>query len=322
MVKHILSVAPMLDCTDRHFRHLIRLISRQILLYTEMLTTNELFSSVGALHLTVQHLEPPIALQLGGSDPSALAQCAKMASDAGFSEVNLNVGCPSSRVQQGGIGACLMRQPLLVAECIAAMRQVTAIPVTTKCRLGVDHDDSYEQLCYFVEQVASAGCEKFIIHARKAWLQGLSPKQNRTIPPLDYAKVYQLKKDFDHLEIIINGGIQTLEQVDQHLALTDGVMMGRAIYNNPLLLAEVDSLYYGQHSVSPDPASLMDEYMDYIEEQLAQGVRLSILARHVLNVFQGRPRAKLWRRLISTNSHRANAGIEVISAALTELRGV
>lgn len=320
MHSNLLSVAPMLDCTDRHFRYLIRLISRHILLYTEMLTTNEILAPNGAMHLQLHPIESPIVMQLGGSDPAALAHCAILAEQAGFNEINLNVGCPSSRVQRGGIGACLMRQPKLVADCIAAMKAVVTIPVTVKCRLGVDYDDSYEQLAHFVRLVAEAGCGTFSIHARKAWLTGLNPKQNRTIPPLDYNKVYRIKQDFPHLEIILNGGVVDLIQVDEHLKTVDGVMIGRAIYNNPMLLKDVDHKYYGQQQIEKDPKTIVSEFMDYVDQQLQLGTRLSVMTKHLLTLFQGVPGAKHWRRFLSCNSSKPNAGSSIILQALQELQ--
>lgn len=320
MQKHLLSVAPMLDCTDRHFRFLLRLISRQVLLYTEMLTTNEILAPNGNQHLELNSVESPIAIQLGGSEPGDLVQCARRAEQAGFNEVNLNVGCPSSRVQRGGIGACLMRQPELVADCVDAMANAVAVPVTVKCRLGVDDDDSYEQLLHFVSTVAAAGCSRFIIHARKAWLQGLSPKQNRTVPPLQYDKVYRIKQDLPDLEIIINGGISDLIQANQHLQIVDGVMIGRSVYNNPMLLAEVDNLYYAQERQPISVEEVVLRYIDYVEQQLAKGARLTIMTRHLLNIFQGRPRSKLWRRYLSCNSNKQHEGSSIIYAALEEMR--
>ncbi len=319
MQKHLLSVAPMLDCTDRHFRFLLRLISRQVLLYTEMLTINEILAPNGHQHLELNPIESPIAIQLGGSEPDKLVQCAKLAEQAGFDQVNLNVGCPSSRVQRGGIGACLMRQPDLVADCVQAMANAVAVPVTVKCRLGVDDDDSYEQLQHFVTTIAAAGCSRFIIHARKAWLKGLSPKQNRTVPPLQYDKVYQIKQDFPDLEITINGGITDLEQANQHLHHVDGVMIGRSVYNNPMLLAEVDNLYYGAKRQPITPKEVVLQYIDYVEQQLAIGNRLTIITRHLLNMFQGMPGSKLWRRYLSCNSNKQHEGSDVIYAALKQM---
>jgi tRNA-dihydrouridine synthase A len=287
MSRNLISVAPMIDCTDRHFRYLIRLISRKTLLYTEMLTIKDILAAADKNILQLNPVEPPIAIQLGGSDPAALAQCAKLARGEGYTEINLNVGCPSHRVQSGGIGACLMLKPELVAECVMAMQSQVSLPITVKCRLGVDQDDSYEQLVHFVDQISNAGCKKFIIHARKAWLQGLSPKQNRTIPPLEYEKVYRLKQDFPHLTIVINGGIHNLTQVDEHLTKADGVMIGRAIYDNPLLLTAVDAQYYGQTQNEINPESVALQYIHYIEQELGKGTKLSAMTRHILSLFQG-----------------------------------
>lgn len=319
MHKHLLSVAPMIDCTDRHFRYLIRLISRKVLLYTEMVGINAILANLERDPLWLDPIEHPVALQLGGSDPKGLAECARLAEIAGFAEVNLNVGCPSSRVQSGGIGACLMRQPRLVADCINAMQSQVALPVTVKCRLGVDHDDSYEQLVNFVSTVTEGGCNKFIIHARKAWLKGLSPKQNRTIPPLEYEKVYRLKQDFPSLEIIINGGIKEFAEVDSHLEKTNGVMIGRAVYDNPLLLAKVDQQYYGESVNLVTPKIIINQYCDYMEQQLSAGVKLSVMARHLLGLFQGMPGAKNWRRFLSCHVNQKGADVTVIHEALLQM---
>lgn len=309
----------MIDCTDRHFRYLIRLISRKVLLYTEMVGINAILANLERDPLRLDPIEHPVALQLGGSDPKGLAECARLAEIAGFAEVNLNVGCPSSRVQSGGIGACLMRQPSLVADCIYAMKSQVVLPVTVKCRLGVDHDDSYEQLVNFVSTVNKGGCNKFIIHARKAWLNGLSPKQNRTIPPLEYEKVYRLKQDFPSLEIIINGGIKEFAEVDAHLEKTDGVMIGRAVYDNPWLLARVDHDYYGEPDNTITPQTVISRYSHYIEQQLTSGIRLNVMTRHLLGMFQGTPGAKNWRRYLSVQSTQKGSGVEVIQKALVAL---
>lgn len=309
-----LSVAPMMDCTDRHDRFLLRLISKQILLYTEMITTGALLHGDSAKFLAYDEAEHPIALQLGGSEPDEMGRCARMAQDAGYDEVNMNVGCPSDRVKSGRFGACLMAEPQRVADCVAAMTAAANIPVTVKTRIGIDHQDSYEELHAFVEQVA-VGCDVFTIHARKAWLNGLSPKQNREIPPLCYGQVYRLKQDFPHLHISVNGGIHTLDEIDQHLACVDGVMIGREAYKNPYFLSEVDTRYFNSPQAARSREAILEDYLIYIEQQLAQGVYLKHMARHVLGLFQGVPGAKSWRRAISENVYRPDAGCEVIRTA-------
>ena len=255
-------------------------------------------------------------MQLGGSDPQELALCAKMGADYGYDEINLNVGCPSDRVQSGRFGACLMAEPALVAEGVAAMRAAVTVPVTVKTRIGIDERDSYEELCQFVSTVASAGCDTFIIHARKAWLQGLSPKQNREVPPLRYDLAYQLKRDFPRLSIIINGGILSLESATQHLPQVDGVMLGRAAIHDTYVAAHVDRLLFGDEHPVPSRAELALGYIPYIEQQLALGFRLSIMTRHLLSLFHGQPGARAWRRYLSENAPRPGAGSEVVRAAV------
>lgn len=310
------SIAPMLDWTDRHCRYFHRLLSGQALLYTEMVTTGAIIHGKGD-YLAYSDQEHPVALQLGGSDPAALAQCAKLAEARGYDEINLNVGCPSDRVQNGMFGACLMAQSTLVADCIKAMRDVVSIPVTVKTRIGIDEQDSYEFLCDFVQTVAERGnCEVFTIHARKAWLSGLSPKENREIPPLDYPRVYQLKCDFPHLTIAINGGIKTLEEAKQHLQHLDGVMIGREAYQNPGMLAQVDrELFDGQAAV-PDSVDIVRALYPYIEAELSKGTYLGHITRHILGIFQGIPGARQWRRHLSENAHKAGADVTVVEQAL------
>ncbi|MDC9725084.1 MAG: tRNA dihydrouridine(20/20a) synthase DusA [Gammaproteobacteria bacterium] len=313
---HRLSVAPMLDWTNRDFRYFLRLISKHCLLYTEMVTTGAIIHGQRERFLGHDVSEHPLALQLGGSDPEALAKCAKLAEDAGYSEINLNVGCPSDRVQSGSFGACLMAEPKLVAEGVAAMQAEVDIPVTVKTRLGIDKLDSYDFLVDFITQVADAGCDIFILHARKAWLQGLSPKENRDVPPLDYNRVYQIKKDFPHLHIDINGGIQSLEQAQQHLNHIDGVMMGRAIYNDPYLLADVDKTLFGaQHKVL-SRHDIIRAMLPYIEQRMTEGRPVKSITRHLLGLFQGMKGAKAWRRHLSENAHLKGAGLEVVEQAL------
>jgi len=312
---HRLCVAPMIDWTDRHCRYFLRLISKHALLYTEMITTGALIHGDQKRYLKYDSAEHPVAIQLGGSDPIDLTTCSKMSEDEGYDEINLNVGCPSDRVQSGSFGACLMAEPQIVAECIASMQDAVDIPVTVKHRIGIDHDDSYEQLTTFVNTVAQAGCKTFIVHARKAWLEGLSPKENRNIPPLKYHIVHQLKQDHPELEIIINGGINDLDEAQAHMNHVDGVMMGRAIYHNPWLLAEVDSRFYQSTSLVSSPHEALQSFYPYIEKELSEGTQLKHISRHLLGLFQGRSGAKAWRRYISEHAHLEGAGIDVIKEA-------
>ncbi|WYB25201.1 tRNA dihydrouridine(20/20a) synthase DusA [Gallaecimonas sp. GXIMD1310] len=305
----------MLDWTDRHYRVFARQLSRHALLYTEMVTTGAIIHGKGD-YLAFSTEEQPLALQLGGSDPAQMAHCAKLAEERGFDEVNINVGCPSDRVQNGRFGACLMVEPTLVADCVKAMKDVVSIPVTVKTRIGIDEQDSYAFLCDFVTEVSAAGCDTFIVHARKAWLSGLSPKENREIPPLDYPRVYQLKKDFSHLHIGINGGIKTLEQMQQHLQQLDSVMVGREAYQNPYLLADVDAALYGSVLHQPSRRAVVEAMLPYIERELAAGARLNHITRHMLGLFNGQTGGRRWRRYLSENAHKTGAGIEVVLAAL------
>lgn len=316
MPSHRLCVAPMMDWTDRHCRYFHRLISHHALLYTEMVTAGALIHGDHSRFLQFNPEEHPLAFQLGGSNPRELAICAKMVEDFGYDEVNLNVGCPSDRVQNGRFGACLMLEPNLVADCIAAMCAVVSIPVTVKSRIGVDDRDSYEELVNFVDKVANAGCKTFIVHARKALLKGLSPKQNREVPPLKYDVVYQLKTDFPHLEIIINGGITCLEQAENLLQHLDGVMIGREAYQNPYLLAEVDKRIFNSQGPIKSRHEIMALLMLYIEEQLRNGVRLNSITRHVLGLFHGEPGARAWRRHLSEKATAANADINRVRDAI------
>ncbi|WP_081035211.1 tRNA dihydrouridine(20/20a) synthase DusA [Vibrio fluvialis] len=314
-----LSVAPMLDWTDRHCRYFHRLLSSQTLLYTEMVTTGAIIHGKGDF-LAYNEEEHPVALQLGGSNPADLARCAKLAQERGYDEINLNVGCPSDRVQNGRFGACLMAEPDLVAQCVAAMKEVVDIPVTVKTRIGIDDQDSYEFLTNFVTLVSEkGGCEQFTIHARKAWLSGLSPKENREIPPLDYPRAYQLKQDFPHLTIAVNGGVKTLAEAKEHLQHLDGVMIGREAYQSPYLLAEVDQQIFGLDTPVKKRSQLVQEMYPYIEQQLAQGSYLGHITRHMLGMFQNMPGARQWRRHISENAHKAGAGIEVVEQALAKI---
>jgi tRNA-dihydrouridine synthase A len=311
-----LSVAPMLDWTDRDFRYLLRLISKHTLLYTEMVTTGALIHGNRDRFLAHDALEYPLALQLGGSDPTDLASCAKMGEQAGYSEINLNVGCPSDRVQSGSFGACLMADPKLVAECVAAMKEAVDIPVTVKTRLGIDDHETYQFLTDFIEPVAEAGCEIFILHARNAWLKGLSPKENRDVPPLKYDFVYQAKQDYPELHIDINGGIHNLTDAKQHLDKVDGVMMGRAIYNDPYLLAEADKVMFGDDHPVPTRHQVIEQMLPYIEQRMTEGRPVKSITRHMLGLFQGQQGARAWRRHISENAHAKGAGIEVLVDAL------
>ncbi len=310
------SVAPMLDWTDRHCRYFHRLLSKQALLYTEMVTTGAIIHGKGD-YLAYCEEEHPLALQLGGSDPAALAHCAQLAQQRGYDEVNLNVGCPSDRVQNGRFGACLMGEAQLVADCVKAMRDAVSIPITVKTRIGIDDQDSYAFLCDFISTVAEqGGCDTFIVHARKAWLSGLSPKENREIPPLDYPRVYQLKKDFPHLTIAINGGVKSIEEAKNHLAHLDGVMVGREAYQNPGILAQVDCELFASSAMQPDSIAVIRALYPYIERELTAGTYLGHITRHILGLFQGIPGARQWRRHLSENAHKPGAGIEVVEQAL------
>ncbi|MGZ0076198.1 tRNA dihydrouridine(20/20a) synthase DusA [Methylomonas sp. ZR1] len=310
------SVAPMLDWTDRHCRYFHRTLSHHALLYTEMVTTGAILHGNRDRHLQFSSEEHPLALQLGGSNPADLAECAKIAADYGYDEINLNVGCPSDRVQNGRFGACLMAEPELVAECVAAMREAVLMPVTVKSRIGIDDRDSYAELTHFISTVAAAGCETFIVHARKAWLSGLSPKQNRDVPPLRYDVVLQLKHDFPMLNIVINGGIESLDSSLHLLEQLDGVMLGREVYHNPYLLAEVDRrLFNDEHSI-PSRQETVLALLPYIEQQLQQGVRLHCITRHMLGLFHGVDGARAWRRHLSENATRFGAGSQVVLDAL------
>jgi len=306
----------MLDWTDRHCRFFHRLISQHVLLYTEMVTTGALIHGDHHRFLQFNATENPLAFQLGGSNPHELAICARMAEDYGYAEVNLNVGCPSDRVQNGRFGACLMVEPELVAECVAAMSGAVAIPVTIKSRIGIDERDSYQELAHFITTVANTGCRTFIVHARKAWLSGLSPKENREVPPLRYDLVYQLKKDFSQLEIIVNGGITSLDQAEEILKNVDGVMMGREAYHNPYLLADVDRRFFGAVSEPLTRHEIVAKLIPYIKEQLTREVRLNSVSRHILGLFHGEPGARGWRRTISENVCKSGADENVILEAL------
>mgnify|MGYP001039415418 CR=1 FL=1 len=310
-----LSVAPMLDWTSRHCRYFLRLISRHVLLYTEMVTTGALLHGNRERHLGFDPAEHPVALQLGGSDPREMSACARMGADWGYDEINMNVGCPSDRVQNGRFGACLMAEPALVAECVAAMKAVTGVPVTVKTRLGIDDRDSYEELCAFTATMVDAGADALIVHARKAWLKGLSPKENREVPPLRHDWVSRLKSDFPGMPMVINGGILSLEQALGFLDRLDGVMIGRGIYQNPWLLATADRDIFGDPRPLPDRHQVLEAFIPYVKRELAAGVPLSAMTRHILDLFQGQPGARRWRRTLSENVHRPGADAELLRQA-------
>ncbi|TVT78880.1 tRNA dihydrouridine(20/20a) synthase DusA [Acinetobacter colistiniresistens] len=302
-----ISVAPMMDWTTKDYRFFARLFNPNVVLYTEMVTTGAIIYGGANRHLDFNQQEQPIVLQLGGSNPQELATCTKMAEDWGYNEVNLNVGCPSDRVQNNKIGACLMAEPNLVAECIHSMQKAVSIPVTVKHRIGIDDMHSYEEMLHFVDTVAATGCTHFIVHARIAILQGLSPKENREVPPLRYEDVYRLKQERPHLTIEINGGIKTFEETQQHLQHVDGVMIGREAYHNPYLLAEMGQLWNLQ---APDRFEIMQQMMPYIQQRVAEGAPLSIITRHILGLFQNLPGARKWRQALSGGNAKTIADIE------------
>ena len=304
----------MMDWTDSPCRVLHRCLTKQALLYTEMVTADAVLHGDRVRLLGFDASEHPLALQLGGSDPAKLAQASRIAADFGYDEVNLNVGCPSDRVQSGRFGACLMREPALVADCVAAMRAAVSIPVTVKCRIGVDEQDPEESLRALIDTCVKAGVTIFAVHARKAWLEGLSPKENRDVPPLDYALVYRVKQERPNLTILVNGGIETLEQAQEHLRHVDGVMLGRAAYHNPMLLAQVDARFFGAEAVDLDVA--VARYCGHVERELAKGARLHTLIKPMLGLYNGRPGARLFRRHLSENAPRHDAGISVLRDAL------
>lgn len=312
-----ISVAPMMDWTTRDYRYFARLFNPHVWLYSEMVTTGAIIYGDKARHLDFNASEQPLVLQLGGSNPKDLAQCSQIAQDWGYAEVNLNVGCPSDRVQNNKIGACLMAEPELVAECIAAMQHAIDIPVTVKHRIGIDDMQSYEQMLHFVDTVAQTGCNHFIVHARIALLKGLSPKENRDIPPLRYDDVYRLKQDRPHLFIEINGGIQTLQQTQEQLQRMDGVMIGRAAYHDPYILAQYMTLW---QQTPPDRFEIMQQFLPYIEQRLSEGAPLGIITRHILGLFQHLPGARKWRQALSggtaKNVNDVKQAIDAIQAAI------
>lgn len=313
---HRFSVAPMMAWTDKHCRAFHRLLSRRALLYTEMVTTGALIHGDVARHLDFGDSEHPVAIQLGGSDPAELAHCAKLAERWGYDEVNLNVGCPSDRVQRGKIGACLMAEPQLVADCVSAMRDAVDIPVTVKCRIGIDRNDAYEPFAEFVDVVSAGGCEVFIVHARKAWLDGLSPKENREVPPLRYDMVYRIKRERPDLTIVINGGIDGIAASQAHLQHVDGVMLGRAAYQRPALLAEVDSVLFGDKTSAPTREAVMRRLQTYAVGQMTNGARLKDIVRPILGLYHGQPGGRQFRRVLSEQAHASDAGVSVLEAAI------
>lgn len=311
----------MIDWTDRHCRFFLRLLSRHMLLYTEMITTGAILYGKRDRYLSFDPCEHPVAIQLGGSNPAELAQCARIAAEYGYDEVNLNVGCPSDRVQSGRFGACLMAEPELVADCVAAMKSAISLPVTVKCRIGIDERDSYEELQHFVQLIAAVGCDRLIVHARKAWLKGLSPKENREIPPLNYETVYRLTRDFPTLPIILNGGLMDLDQAEEAIAKgVDGVMMGRAAYHNPYLLTAVDHRFFNEKLAIPSREDIIAQLIPYIERQYRAGVAVKHITRHVLGLFQGVAGGKRWRRFLSEHAHLVNAEATILSGALAYVR--
>ncbi|MFQ5626968.1 MAG: tRNA dihydrouridine(20/20a) synthase DusA [Methyloligellaceae bacterium] len=313
------SVAPMMDWTDRHCRYFLRLISARALLYTEMVTSAAVIHGKREKLIGFNPAEQPVALQLGGSDHDELARAARIGEKFGYAEINFNVGCPSDRVRSGRFGACLMAEPHLVAECVVAMKDAVDLPVTVKCRTGIDELDSDGELERFVSTVADAGCATFIIHARKAWLEGLSPKQNRDVPELDYARVYRLKQAHPELEVCINGGIATLDEAEAHLARVDGVMLGRAAYHNPFLLAEVDVRIFSEPAIAPTREQVLERYIAYAARELQRGARLHHLTRHVLGLYHGQPGARAFRRYLTEEAARHDAGIGVLKECLARI---
>ena len=310
------SIAPMMEWTDRHCRFFHRLLTRRALIYTEMITTGAVLRGGPGGLLGYDPAEHPVALQLGGSDPERLAECARIAADLGYDEVNLNVGCPSDRVQEGRFGACLMAEPALVGDCVAAMKASVKLPVTVKCRIGIDDQDPEEALDALTGAVVPAGVDALIVHARKAWLDGLSPRENRDVPPLDYDRVYRLKAAHCGLRIVLNGGIVDLDQAATHLGHVDGVMMGRAAYQEPWRLLAVDPRLFGEAAPFASPKAAAEALVPYIERELARGTRLHAITRHVLGLFRGVPGARAFRRHLATEAVKPGAGVATFRAAL------
>ena len=315
-----IAVAPMMDWTDRHCRFFLRLLSPSVRLYTEMITAAALVHGDAEKLLQFDAAEHPVALQLGGSDPQMMADAAVMGAEAGYDEININVGCPSDRVQNGQFGACLMLTPEVVADCYQAMSATVEVPVTVKTRIGIDDHDSYDFLKEFVEASHTAGCTNFVVHARIAILEGLSPKDNRSVPPLDYERVYKLKAEFPQLDIVLNGGITTVDECREHLEFVDGVMIGRQAYQQPWFLTELEQAFGGNDDyVMPQRHDIVLALLPYVERELAQGAELKHITRHLLGLFAGQPGARSWRRYLSENAHRPGAGIEMLHAALEKL---
>jgi tRNA-dihydrouridine synthase A len=315
-VERRFSIAPMMDWTDRHCRFFHRLLTCRALIYTEMVTTGAVLHGDRARLIGFDPLEHPVALQLGGSDPRALAQCARICADFGYDEINLNVGCPSDRVQEGRFGACLMAEPALVGDCVAAMKAAVRVPVTVKCRLGIDQQDPEQALDAMTCAVKAAGVDRLIVHARKAWLEGLSPRQNREVPPLDYARVHRLKAAHPDLEIVLNGGIASVEAAMAHLVHVDGVMMGRAAYQEPWRLLAVDPLVFGAPAPFENPKAAAEALIPYVERQLARGTRLYAIARHLLGLFHAVPGARAFRRHLATEGVKPYADARTLRQAL------
>ncbi len=311
----------MMDWTDRHCRFFHRGLTRHTLLYTEMVTAEAILHGNRTRLLGFDPDEHPVALQLGGSDPLKLAAAARIGADHGYREINLNVGCPSDRVQEGRFGACLMAEPEIVARCVSAMTDAVSIPVTVKCRIGIDDQDTEADFRTFIDTVAAAGCRRFIVHARKAWLNGLSPKENREIPPLDYPRVYRLKAERPDLTIVLNGGIDSLDACSEHLRHVDGVMLGRAAYHEPYILADVDRRFFGVATEPVTRRAALERLIPAIERQIAGGGRLNNITRHVLGLYHGRPRARLFRRILSEDGQRPGAGADILMKAITAAEG-
>jgi tRNA-dihydrouridine synthase A len=318
--QHRFCTAPMMDWTDRHCRAFHRSLTRRARLYTEMVTTGAVLHGDRARLLRFDPSEHPVAVQLGGSDPAALAQAARICAEMGYDEINFNVGCPSDRVQEGRFGACLMAEPVLVGDCVAAMKAAVAVPVTVKCRIGIDDQDPEQALDSLADTVVAAGADALIVHARKAWLQGLSPRENRDVPPLDYDRVHRLKARLPHVPVAINGGIGSIEAAADQLALVDGVMMGRAAYQEPWRLLAVDPLLFGEAAPAASSREAVERFIPYMERELAAGERLYAMVRHMLGLFQGVPGARAYRRHLATDAVKPGAGIDVLMAALDLVR--
>ena len=318
MSAHSIAVAPMMDWTDRHCRYFMRLLSPSVFLYTEMVTAAAIHHGDADRFLRFDELEHPIALQLGGSNPEWMASASGTASAYGYDEININVGCPSDKVQSGQFGACLMAHPDIVSDCYRAMLDVTELPITIKTRIGIDDKDSYEFLVAFVEQMARVGCRKFVVHARIAILDGLSPKQNRTVPPLNYERVYRLKRDYPEFEIVINGGLASIEQVDEVLNFVDGAMIGRQAYQQPYFLAELEQRF-NPTTPLPSRQQIVESMLPYVDSAVADGVPLNRITRHMLGLYAGQPGARSWRRYISEHAHLEGAGSEVLINALNAM---